>query len=197
MTIRIGNTTIGLIRGDLTLFKADALVNAANSTLLGGGGVDGALHRAGGPSILAECRSIVDRIGSLPPGEAVSTTAGKLKAKRLIHTVGPIWRGGKTGEEQTLANAYRSSLALAQKEGLRTIGFPSISTGVYGYPVDRAATTAIGAVAAFVAENPGAFDEITFVLFSDADLETYRSAIRDYLKVFGNSQLIESGNQDA
>ncbi|MBA2245126.1 MAG: O-acetyl-ADP-ribose deacetylase, partial [Gemmatimonadetes bacterium] len=132
--MRIGGTTLRLVRGDITEQQVDAVVNAANSTLLGGGGVDGAIHRRGGPEILAECREIrrTRYPEGLPTGEAVATTAGDLPAKRVIHTVGPVWQGGEAGEPELLAAAYRSSLERAREEGLRTLAFPAISTGVYG-----------------------------------------------------------------
>ncbi len=122
---------IELFQGDITKLEVDAIVNAANSRLAGGGGVDGAIHRAGGPAIMAECRTI----GSCPTGEAVITTAGNLPAKYVIHTVGPVYRGGASGEAKLLQNAYANSLGLAEKHGLKSIAFPSISTGVYGYPI--------------------------------------------------------------
>jgi O-acetyl-ADP-ribose deacetylase (regulator of RNase III) len=163
------------VRGDITTQAVDAIVNAANSTLLGGGGVDGAIHRRGGPAILAECRDL--RAGrypdGLPAGDAVSTTGGDLPATRVIHTVGPVWRGGEQGEAIVLSNAYRSSLERAREEGLRTIAFPSISTGAYGYPIDEAARTAVSTVRGWIAENPGIVDEVRFVLFSGADYTTY------------------------
>lgn len=172
-------TRITAVQGDLTVQKVDAVVNAANSSLMGGGGVDGAIHRAGGPEILAECKTIVARAGRLLPGKAVSTTAGRMPAKRVIHTVGPIWRGGGEGEPETLASAYAESLAAAAREGLKTIAFPSISTGAYGYPVKDAASVAVGAVAYFLSEHPGIFEEIRFVLFSENDLKIYENAISD------------------
>jgi O-acetyl-ADP-ribose deacetylase (regulator of RNase III) len=178
MEIAIGKTKLALVRGDITRQGVDAVVNAANSTLMGGGGVDGAIHRAGGAEILEECRKIIARIGSLSPGRAAATTAGKLPAKRVIHTVGPVWRGGDNDEEATLANAYSESLRLARKEGLRTVAFPSISTGAYGYPVEKAAKVALETVAAFVKAHPEAFDEIRFVLFSERDLEVYGEAAK-------------------
>ena len=132
--------------GDITKQSTDAIVNAANSSLMGGGGVDGAIHRAGGPAILEECRKIVARDGHLPPGEAVQTTGGKLPAAFVIHTVGPIWRDGMHGESAILANAYRNSLRLADRLGLHSLAFPAISTGVYGYPVEAAAAVAVSTV---------------------------------------------------
>ena len=132
---------LGITKGDITQFPGDAVVNAANSQLLGGGGVDGAIHRAGGSAILEECRQIRrDRYPEgLPPGKAVSTTGGNLPCRRVIHTVGPIWRGGTHGEKEILASAYRSSLLTALEEGLETVAFPAISTGIYGFPKELAA----------------------------------------------------------
>jgi O-acetyl-ADP-ribose deacetylase (regulator of RNase III) len=136
---RVNNSIIELFQGDITKLEVDAIVNAANSRLAGGGGVDGAIHRAGGPAIMAECR----KIGSCPTGEAVITTAGKLQAQHVIHTVGPVYRGGASGEAKLLKNAYANSLNLAEKQGLQSIAFPSISTGVYGYPIEEASKIAI------------------------------------------------------
>jgi O-acetyl-ADP-ribose deacetylase (regulator of RNase III) len=178
----VGAVRLTLVQGDITEQNVDAIVNAANSSLLGGGGVDGAIHRRGGPAILEECRAIRrDRLpDGLPPGDAISTTAGRLRAKRVIHTVGPVWHGGSRGEPQTLASAYRNCLAVARDEGLRTIAFPAISTGVFGYPIDRAARTAIDAITAFLEENDGAgFDEIRFVLFSEPDFQTYSGILTE------------------
>jgi O-acetyl-ADP-ribose deacetylase len=177
--IRVGNAAIRLIQGDITQQEVDAIVNAANSTLLGGGGVDGAIHRRGGGAILEECQQIratTHRTG-LPAGEAVSTTAGALPARRVVHTVGPIWRGGHAGEPDVLANAYRNSLACARAEQLRRIAFPSISTGAYGYPIDAAASAALRTVREVLQAHPESFDEVRFVLFSDADLHAYRRAL--------------------
>lgn len=167
---------ITCVRGDLTVQRVDAIVNAANSTLMGGGGVDGAIHRAGGPAILAECVAWVKVHGQLEPGGAVVTTGGWLAARRVIHTVGPIWSGGGGGEAATLAKAYQSCLAAAVGEGLATVAFPSISTGAYGYPVEEAAKVAMGAVARFLAANPGALAEVRFVLHSDRDFSVYEAA---------------------
>jgi O-acetyl-ADP-ribose deacetylase len=163
--------TVRLVQGDITMFPADAIVNAANSGLLGGGGVDGAIHRAGGPSILAECRRIrTDRLPEgLPTGQAVATTAGNLPARWVIHTVGPVYSGSPTDAE-LLASAYRTSIALARELGARSLAFPAISTGVYGYPVELAAPIAL-------AEASSADDlEVTFVLFSAAALATFQAA---------------------
>jgi O-acetyl-ADP-ribose deacetylase (regulator of RNase III) len=137
--------------------------------------VDGAIHRAGGPQILEECKSIVARSGGCPTGEAIVTTGGKLKAKYVIHTVGPVWRGGGQREPELLANAYRNSLKTAQSKNVRTIAFPSISTGAYGYPVEKAARVALETVASFVEKNP--FEEVRFVLFSEDDFKTYSVAL--------------------
>ncbi len=143
-------TRIKLIFGDITKLEVDAIVNAANSSLMGGGGVDGAIHRAGGPQILAECREIVARQGRCSTGEAVITSGGNLPAKYVIHTVGPIWIGGNNNEPQLLKNAYLNSLKLAVANHCRTVAFPNISTGVYGYPKELAAKIAIQAVSDFL-----------------------------------------------
>lgn len=172
METTIGSTTLSLVRGDITTEETDAIVNAANSRLAGGGGVDGAIHRAGGPRIMEECR----KIGGCPAGAAVVTTGGRLKARYVIHTVGPVYRDGKHGEEEVLASAYRESLKRAVEKGLKTVSFPSISTGVYGYPVDSAATTALKTVIEFIKKNDK-LDLVRFVLFSDADLATYTRAL--------------------
>ncbi|MGA2992623.1 MAG: O-acetyl-ADP-ribose deacetylase [Candidatus Korobacteraceae bacterium] len=168
-------STLVILQGDITRQEADAIVNAANSTLMGGGGVDGAIHRAGGPAILEECKKIVAAQGHLPPGEAVSTTGGRLTAAFVIHTVGPIWRGGMHGEPALLAGAYRNSLRLADRLGLHNLAFPAISTGVYGYPASPAAEIAIEtAIDALVdARN---VREVRFVLFDRAALETFLEA---------------------
>lgn len=162
--------------GDLTRERVAAIVNAANSSLMGGGGVDGAIHRAGGPRILDECRAIRARQGPLPPGRAVVTTGGDLPARRVIHTVGPIWNGGRAREAETLAACYASSLALADEEGLDSVAFPSISTGAFGYPIEDAAPIALRAIAGFL---PGAQSVrlVRCVLFSEADKGAYRRAL--------------------
>lgn len=164
---------ITLLQGDITKLKVDAVVNAANSSLMGGGGVDGAIHRAGGPVILDECREIVARQGRCATGEAVITSGGNLPAKLVIHTVGPIWRGGSSNEEQLLANAYLNSLKLALKNEVETIAFPNISTGVYGFPKERAAAIAIQTVSGFLASNQ-AISRVYFVCFDDENYALYR-----------------------
>ena len=172
---RVLNTLIVFQRGDITEQDSGAIVNAANSTLLGGGGVDGAIHRAGGPQILEECKQIRNRQGECPAGEAVITTGGNLPAEWVIHTVGPIWRGGGHGEPEQLRNAYRNSLQLARERGIRSISFPSISTGAYRFPIDKAAIIALDTVKKF-AEEYDVPVEIRFVLFSDNDLRAYLEA---------------------
>jgi O-acetyl-ADP-ribose deacetylase (regulator of RNase III) len=181
MRTRVGNTDVVTIRGDITEQALDAIVNAANDTLLGGGGVDGAIHRRGGPAILEACREIrrTQYPDVLPTGEAVLTTAGNLPAQFVIHTVGPVWQNGESGESELLANAYRNSLERAREKGLRTLAFPSISTGVYGYPISKASTIAIETVRSYIREHPSAFDEIRFVLFSERDLETYQDGMKN------------------
>jgi O-acetyl-ADP-ribose deacetylase len=168
----IGPARLEVVRGDLTREKVDAIVNAANSSLLGGGGVDGAIHRAGGPAILEECRAIRARRGPLPPGEAVITTGGALPARRVIHTVGPVWGDGVSGEPETLASCYRSSLALADGEGLASIAFPSISTGAFGYPIEEAAPVALRVIADALPEARH-LRLVRVVLFSEGDLDVY------------------------
>jgi len=160
--------TIRAVRGDITKIRADAIVNAANSGLRGGGGVDGAIHRAGGPSIMEECR----KIGGCPTGSAVITGAGSLSAKHVIHAVGPIWYGGKNGESDLLRKAYETCLALADRHGLKSMAFPSISTGAYGYPIEEAAAIAIQTVLRHL-DGKSKLEEIQFVLFSEPDYACY------------------------
>jgi O-acetyl-ADP-ribose deacetylase len=181
MTAEWNGCTVTLQQGDITRVAVDAIVNAANSGLAGGGGVDGAIHRAGGPSILAECREITRRIQVLPPGDAVATTAGSLPAKRVIHAVGPIYRS--TGRDprarqpaDVLASAYRRSLEIATEEGLTSTAFPSISTGAYGYPIREAAGVALRTVREFLSQR-GAPAKVIFCLFSEADLRVYEEAL--------------------
>lgn len=174
---KIGKTRLTITRGDITTMVTDAIVNAANSGLMGGGGVDGAIHRAGGPAILAECKEIVARQGRLPAGQAVITTGGRLPARYVIHTVGPIWQGGRNREAELLASAYRESLELAAQHNLASIAFPSISTGAYGYPVNEAARVALKTVASFLQEGSSPLQEVTFVLFNEETYRAYRTAL--------------------
>ncbi len=177
MSHTIGNTTLSLVQGDITLQETDAIVNAANSSLLGGGGVDGAIHRAGGPKILEECKAIRARQGGCSPGEAVITSGGRLKARCVIHTVGPVWYGGSRGEQEILASAYRNSLDLALQNGVKTIAFPSISTGAYGFPVEKASRTAFQTVSEWVREHPDALREVRFVVFGERDRKVYEETM--------------------
>lgn len=179
MEFQVGNAKLEIVKGDLTDVEADAIVNAANSTLLGGGGVDGAIHRKGGPQILEECKRLraTEWPDGLPTGCANITSGGNLKAKHVIHTVGPIWRGGFHEEAKLLKQAYRSSLKLAVTNRLKTIAFPSISTGAYGYPVEEASRIAVGAVKEFL-EKEDKLEKVSFVLFSDRDFEIYLKAAK-------------------
>jgi O-acetyl-ADP-ribose deacetylase (regulator of RNase III) len=172
---KLGQTVVQLIKGDITTVDADAIVNAANSSLLGGGGVDGAIHHKGGPAIMEECKAIRQKIWpeGLPTGKAVITSGGKLKAKYVIHTVGPVWHGGKRKEAELLREAYMNSLQLAASKGLRTIAFPSISTGAYGYPVEKASRVALETVKDFI-EKEATLDKVVFVLFSDEIFKVYQ-----------------------
>ena len=170
-----------LIRGDITSLEIDAIVNAANSGLMGGGGVDGAIHRAAGPELLEECILIAQERRSIPggpcpSGDAVITGAGKLPCKKVIHTVGPVWRGGSSGEPELLASCYRKSLLLAEAGGLKSIAFPNISTGVYGYPKDRAAKVAVETVRKTLDETPG-IDKVVFVCFDDENFRLYEGLL--------------------
>ena len=172
----INQARLSVMQGDITGQSTDAIVNAANSSLMGGGGVDGAIHQAGGSAILEECKQIVARQGRLPTGQAVITTGGNLKARYVIHTVGPIWHGGGRNEADLLASAYRESLKLASERGLSSISFPSISTGAYGYPVADATRVAIKTVASFLREET-TLKEVVFVLFDARTYEAYSSAL--------------------
>lgn len=178
----IGGAKILFVRGDITEQETDVIVNAANPSLMGGGGVNGAIHRRGGPKITEECKQIRAKkwYNGLPTGEAVITSGGDLKARYVIHTVGPIWRGGNQGEPELLADAYRNSLRLAVYEGLKTISFPSISTGAYGYPIEKASRIALATVKKFL-ERQDNLDEVVFVLFSQRDLETYKELATEIL----------------
>jgi O-acetyl-ADP-ribose deacetylase (regulator of RNase III) len=176
MQVTIGKSKLELVQGDITQQDTEAIVNAANPSLLGGGGVDGAIHRAGGPQILEECR----KIGGCPPGEARITSGGKLKAKYVIHAVGPIYRGGTQGEAETLASAYRNSLALASKHGIKSVAFPSLSTGAYGYPIELAAPIALKTVMDYLQAHPE-IELVRFVLFGHSAYEAYERALKGLL----------------
>ena len=165
-----------VMRGDITKQKVDAIVNAANSSLMGGGGVDGAIHRAGGPAILEECKEIIAKQGSCPTGEAVITTGGNLPAKFVIHTVGPVWSGGKNNEPEKLANCYKNSLRLAAEYNVRTIAFPNISTGIYGYPKRQAAEIAVQTVSELLQKEPSM--KVYFVCFDEENFELYQSLLK-------------------
>jgi O-acetyl-ADP-ribose deacetylase (regulator of RNase III) len=174
MEFQVGKATLQLIKGDITDIEADAIVNAANSSLMGGGGVDGAIHRKGGPQILEECKRIraTEWPDGLPTGKAVITSGGNLKAKYVIHTVGPVWLGGFHVEAELLKQAYKNSLKLAVAKGVKTIAFPSISTGAYGYPVEDASRIAVRTVKEFL-EKEDKLERVVFVLFSENDFQVY------------------------
>ena len=174
MRPRLGSTVLEAIRGDITRQEVDAIVNAANSTLLGGGGVDGAIHRAAGPELREACAVL----GGCPTGEARITPGFNLEARHVIHTVGPVWRGGSHGEPELLGRCYHNALALAAEHGCRTVAFPSISTGAYGYPVEPAARIAVDTVRRVVAEEHS-LALIRFVCFSAGDLDVYLDLLRD------------------
>ena len=173
-SVQVGAATLRLAQGDITQAPAEALVTAANSGLRGGGGVDGAIHRAAGPELIGD----LWRIGECPTGEARITGAGRLPARYIIHAVGPIWDGGDKGEPELLANAYRASLALAEERGVRTIAFPSISTGAYGYPEAQAARIALRTVLHHLRGGSN-LREVSFVLFTGDTLRTYQAALAD------------------
>jgi len=179
MEFHVGNAIVQLIKGDITEVEADVIVNAANSSLMGGGGVDGAIHSKGGPKILEECKRIraTEWPDGLPTGKAVITSGGNLKAKYVIHTVGPLWLGGFHVEAELLKQAYRNSLKLAVAKGTRSIAFPSISTGAYRYPIEEASRIAVKTVKEFL-EKDERLDAVIFVLFSEQDLEIYLNAAK-------------------
>lgn len=175
--VTINKSVLELIEGDITEQETDAIVNAANSSLLGGGGVDGAIHRAGGPKILEECR----KLGGCPTGEARITTGGNLKAKYVIHTVGPIYSGGKQREAELLANAYKNSLSLASQYKLKSVAFPSISTGAYGYPVNEASMVALKTVINYFKTHTD-IKLVRFVLFGLKAYQAYDKALQELVK---------------
>jgi O-acetyl-ADP-ribose deacetylase (regulator of RNase III) len=182
MDFQVGKATLQLIKGDITEVEADAIVNAANSSLMGGGGVDGAIHRKGGPKILEECKRIraTEWPDGLPTGKAVITSGGNLKAKYIIHTVGPVWLGGFHVEAELLKQAYKNSLKLAVAKGLKTIAFPSISTGAYGYPIEDASRIALRTVKDFL-EKEDKLERVVFVLFSENDFQVYLQTTKSIL----------------
>jgi O-acetyl-ADP-ribose deacetylase (regulator of RNase III) len=182
MEFQVGKAILQLIKGDITDVEADAIVNAANSSLMGGGGVDGAIHRKGGSKILEECKRIraTEWPDGLPTGKAVITSSGNLKAKHVIHTVGPVWLGGFHVEAELLKQAYKNSLRLAVAKGLKTIAFPSISTGAYGYPIEDASRIAVRTVKEFL-EKEDKLEKVVFVLFSERDFEIYLETAKSIL----------------
>lgn len=179
--LEISGAAIVLVQGDITEQQVDVVVNAANSGLLGGGGVDGAIHRRGGPRILEACKQIREEEypDGLPTGEAVITEGGNLSAAHVIHTVGPRWSGGQRREPDLLADSYWNSLELAREHGLQRVAFPSISTGAYRYPVKEAAAIALTIAADYLYDHPGELTEVRFVLYSESDLAAYRDALAD------------------
>ena len=180
---RVGSTDWAIVTGDITRCDVDAIVNAANSSLLGGGGVDGAIHRAAGPDLVHECRLL----GGCKTGEAKITRGYRLPARHVIHTVGPVWRGGEHGERQLLASCYRASLDVARANGLRSVAFPAISTGIYKFPVEEAARIAAATVAGQLAAWPDAFDTILFVCFSAESSAAFESAVSHAIDEAGRS----------
>jgi O-acetyl-ADP-ribose deacetylase (regulator of RNase III) len=171
-SVQIGASRLELVEGDITKQETEAIVNAANSSLLGGGGVDGAIHRAGGPQILEECR----KIGGCPTGEARITAGGRLPARWVIHTVGPVYRDGTNGEADLLASAYRNSLRLASERAITTVAFPSISTGAYGFPLAEAARIALTTVRDYLTAHPE-IALVRFVLFGNASYQAYEATL--------------------
>jgi O-acetyl-ADP-ribose deacetylase (regulator of RNase III) len=171
------NNKIQVIKGDITRQTVDAIVNAANETLLGGGGVDGAIHSAAGEELESACRKIYEEKGGCKTGEAVITTGGNLQAKFVIHTVGPVWRGGKQQEPELLSRAYSNSLRLAAENGIKTIAFPNISTGIYGFPKEQASKIAVSTVVDFLNNNKTSIENVIFVCFDQENYEFYRGLV--------------------
>lgn len=176
--MKFGETEVVLKKGDITKEEVDIIVNAANCSLSGGGGVDGAIHKAGGPAIMAECKALIAKIKRCPTGDAVITGAGKLKATHVVHAVGPVWAGGKKGEPEDLENAYYNSLVLAKEFGGKSVAFPAISTGAYSYPLADAAKIALRATKDFCSKN-SCFSQVRFVLFSPEALSAFESALAE------------------
>lgn len=177
--MRIGNVELSCKKGDIAKIETDIIVNAANSSLLGGSGVDGAIHTAGGPEILEACKKIVDRQGSCPVGEAVITTAGRLPAKHVIHTVGPVWNYGKMNEEEKLRDCYRNSLELASEKKVNSITFPNISTGAYGFPKEKAVEVVLDEVKKYFLENNAStIKEVVFVCYDDENFDIYSEMMK-------------------
>lgn len=176
--MNIGVSRIEIVHGDITKQEVDAIVNAANSSLMGGGGVDGAIHRAGGPAILEECKKIIAKEGSCPTGHAVITTGGNLAARFVIHTVGPVWNGGRSHEAEKLCNCYRNSLSLAIDKKLQTIAFPNISTGVYGYPKKEASKIAVQTISEFLSTD-SFIKKVYFVCFDEENFSLYQSMVKN------------------
>ncbi|WP_107995645.1 O-acetyl-ADP-ribose deacetylase [Trichococcus paludicola] len=175
--LQFNQTTLHVVKGDITRCEVDAVVNAANESLLGGGGVDGAIHRAAGPELLAACRTL----DGCRTGDAKLTPGFRLKAAHVIHTVGPVWRGGMHGEADLLASCYQKSLELAEAHGIRTLAFPAISTGIYGYPLEQATAIAVGTVLKYLENQPESdITEITFVCFDDATVYAYEQAFEEF-----------------
>lgn len=177
MEFQVGAAVVELIRGDITEQQVDAIVNAANTQLAGGGGVDGAIHNAAGPSVMGECR----KIGGCPTGSAVATGAGDLPSQHVIHAVGPVWQGGVRNESALLVSAYRRCLEIANELELHSIAFPSISTGAYGYPITDASKIALTTVRDFLVAATSKIERVRFVLFSETDLEVYQTVARNLL----------------
>lgn len=171
--LQVGNTRFVIKQGDITKEQVDAIINAANCSLTGGGGVDGAIHKAGGPSILAELKQIIAKIKQCPTGDAVITGPGKLKTENIIHAVGPVWHGGKKGEPEQLESAYYNSLILAKEYGAKTVALPAISTGAFCYPIEEATEIALKTCKSFCEEH-NCFDEIRFILFTEEIFHSYK-----------------------